>query len=60
MSKSRITVAGIGPGCASEVTSEVLEAVRNADVIIGYKYYFQFIDQDLSPGVECIDTGMKK
>ncbi len=53
-------MAGIGPGCAPEVTPEVLEAVRNADVIIGYKYYFQFIDQYLSPGAECIDTGMKK
>ncbi len=53
-------MAGIGPGCASEVTPEVLEAVRNADVIIGYKYYFQFVDKYLSPGAECIDTGMKK
>jgi precorrin-3B C17-methyltransferase len=42
------------------VTPEVLEAVRNADVIIGYKYYFQFVDKYLSPGAECIDTGMKK
>ncbi|MBR3029737.1 MAG: precorrin-3B C(17)-methyltransferase [Bacteroidales bacterium] len=60
MSKPRIIVAGIGPGSASEVTPAVLEAVRQSDVIIGYKYYFQFIEPYLRPGTPCIDTGMKK
>ncbi len=60
MSKPRIIVAGIGPGSASEVTPAVLEAVRQSDVIIGYKYYFQFIEPYLKPGTPCIDTGMKK
>ena len=60
MSKPRIIVAGIGPGSASELTPAVLEAVRQSDVIIGYKYYFQFIEPYLRPGTPCIDTGMKK
>ncbi len=38
----------------------MLEAVRQADVIVGYKYYFQFIEADVKKGCECIDTGMKK
>jgi precorrin-3B C17-methyltransferase len=38
----------------------VLDAVREADVIVGYQYYFQFIQQFVRPGCECIDTGMKK
>ena len=38
----------------------MLEAVRQSDVIIGYKYYFQFIEPYLKPGTPCIDTGMKK
>lgn len=38
----------------------MLEAVRQADVIVGYKYYFQFIQPYVSDGCECIDTGMKK
>ena len=60
MSKAKIIVAGIGPGSAGDVTPAVLEAVREADVIIGYKYYFQFIEPFLEPGTECIDTGMLK
>ncbi len=60
MSKSKIIVAGIGPGSAAEVTPAVLEAVRQSDVVIGYKYYFQFIEPYLRPGMPCIDTGMKK
>ena len=60
MSKPKIFVAGIGPGSAAEVTPAVLEAVRQSDVIIGYKYYFQFIEPYLRPGTPCIDPGMKK
>ena len=60
MSKPRIIVAGIGPGSADDMTPAVLEAVRQSDVIIGYKYYFQFIAPYVSPGAECVDTGMKK
>ena len=60
MHTPRIIVAGIGPGSASDITPAVLEAVRSSDVIVGYKYYFQFIESYLSPGAECIDTGMKR
>ena len=60
MSNSRIIVAGIGPGSADDITPAVLNAVRQSDVIIGYKYYFQFIEPFVQPGTECVDTGMKK
>ena len=39
MSQPTIIVAGIGPGSAGDITPAVLEAVRQSDVIIGYKYY---------------------
>lgn len=58
--KKRIIVAGIGPGSAGDVTPAVLEAVRQADVIIGYKYYFQFIEPYVQARTECVDTGMLK
>ena len=58
--KKRIIVAGIGPGSAGDVTPAVLEAFRQADVIIGYKYYFQFIEPYVQAGTECVDTGMLK
>ena len=56
----KIIVAGIGPGSKEDITPAVLEAVREADVIVGYKYYFQFIEPYLREDCECVDTGMKK
>jgi precorrin-3B C17-methyltransferase len=56
----KIIIAGIGPGSKEDITPAVLNAVREADTIVGYKYYFQFIEPYVKPGCECIDTGMKK
>lgn len=56
----KIIVAGIGPGDKEDITPAVVEAVRQADAIVGYKYYFQFIEPFMKEGCECVDTGMKK
>ena len=56
----KIIIAGIGPGSKEDITPAVLEAVQQADAIVGYKYYFQFIESYINPGCSCIDTGMKK
>ena len=56
----KIIIAGIGPGSQEDITPAVLEAVRKADVVVGYKYYFQFIEAEVKEGCECIDTGMKR
>jgi len=56
----KIIIAGIGPGSKEDITPAVLEAVREANAIVGYKYYFQFIKLYVKPGCECIDTGMKR
>ena len=56
----KIIIAGIGPGSKEDITPAVLEAVREADAIVGYKYYFQFIEPYVQEGCECIDTGMKR
>jgi precorrin-3B C17-methyltransferase len=42
------------------MTPAALEAMRQCQVIVGYKYYFQFVSELLPPGTECIDTGMKR
>ena len=60
MSKAKIIVAGIGPGSEQDITPAVLNAIRQADVIVGYKYYFQFIVPHVSPNAICVDTGMKR
>ncbi len=56
----KIIIAGIGPGSRQDITPAVLNAIRTADAIVGYKHYFQFIESEVKPGCECIDTGMKK
>ena len=56
----KIYVAGIGPGCEADVTPAVAQALRESDVIVGYKYYFRFVEQYLNPATECVDTGMKR
>ena len=60
MGKSKIIVVGIGPGSPEDMTPAVLESIRESDVVVGYKYYFQFIKPYLNPGARCVDTGMKK
>ncbi len=56
----KIIVAGIGPGSPEDMTPAVIDAVRDADAIVGYKYYFQFVEPYLPERCTCIDTGMKK
>ena len=58
--KGKITIAGIGPGSKDDITPAVIEAIGHANVVVGYKYYFQFIEPYIKPGCECIDTGMKR
>ena len=60
MGKAKIFVAGIGSGSPADITPAVMEAIRQSDAVIGYQYYFQFINAYLRPGTRCIDTGMKK
>jgi len=57
---SKIIVAGLGPGNPQEITPAVAQAAREADCVVGYKYYFQFVKPYLREDCPCIDTGMKK
>lgn len=56
----KIVIAGLGPGSPEDMTPAVIEAVKEADFVVGYKYYFQFIRPYLKPQCECVDTGMKQ
>ncbi len=60
MNKSRIIVIGIGPGSPADITQAAITAIQSAQVVVGYQYYFQFIEAYLSPDTICIDSGMKK
>ena len=60
MKHPKIIVAGIGPGNESDMTPAVISALQESDVVVGYKYYFQFVIPYLHPSTACIDTGMKR
>lgn len=56
----KIIIAGIGPGSPEDITPSVLQALSEADVVVGYKYYFRFVESYLREGCRCVDTGMKR
>lgn len=57
---SKISIVGIGPGDDNSITPEASAALQQSDVVVGYKYYFQFIKHLVKEGTELIDTGMKQ
>ncbi|MDC1105539.1 precorrin-3B C(17)-methyltransferase [Prolixibacteraceae bacterium] len=58
--RGKITVVGLGPGDTSLMTAQAIEAIKGAEVIVGYKYYFKFVTELAGEEVICVDTGMKK
>lgn len=60
MENCRIIVAGLGPGDVMDMTPAVRHALEISDAVVGYKYYFRFVEPCLKPGAKCIDTGMKR
>lgn len=60
MKQPKIIVAGIGPGSEQDITPAVKAALQEADVVVGYKYYFQFVAPYLNSSTQCVDTGMKR
>jgi len=55
----KIYCIGIGPGDKKYLTPEASEAIKKADVLVGYKYYINHVAH-LTTGKICISTGMKK
>ncbi len=56
----QITIAGIGPGDQQYILPIVKERISNTEVIIGYSYYFQFVDQYIPPNAERIEMPLGK
>lgn len=55
----RIAVAGMGPGMESMMTQQALQALDDADVIVGYTVYLDLLG-DRFEGKEFISTPMKQ
>ncbi|WP_301710652.1 precorrin-3B C(17)-methyltransferase [uncultured Duncaniella sp.] len=58
--KPKITVIGIGPGNAADMTAAAIDALRQAEIVVGYKYYIPFIAPLLRLDATIIQNGMKQ
>lgn len=56
-SQGKLTVVGIGPGSLDLLTLRAKKAIRESQVIAGYKTYIKLLG-NLSKGKELISTGM--
>ena len=54
-----IYVIGIGPGCESLMTLEAINAMKDAEVIVGYKTYIELV-KDFIVDKEVVQNGMRK
>lgn len=55
---AKLYVVGIGPGGLEHITMKAMNAIKNCDVIVGYKFYIELIEE-LTQGKRIISTGMK-
>ncbi|WP_051906870.1 precorrin-3B C(17)-methyltransferase [Methylomarinum vadi] len=57
MNKGKILLVGFGPGAPKHMSQRALDAIAEADVVIGYSTYIKLV-QDLLDGKEVIRKGM--
>ncbi len=57
MSKGKILLVGFGPGAEEHMTLRALEAIKEADVVIGYTTYIKLV-KHLLEGKEVVRKGM--
>ena len=57
--QSKIVVVGCGPGSREDLTPAAEKAIREADVIVGYKYYMPFIEDLADSNAEIYESGMR-
>ena len=55
--KGKLFVVGFGPGDFKHITTRAVEALRESDLIIGYKTYVDLI-QDILTEQTVVSTGM--
>lgn len=56
----KITIAGIGPGSKEDMTSGVLDALRQADAVVGYKVYIDMVEEYLRCDCQRVTSGMRQ
>lgn len=57
--RGKVMLVGFGPGAKEHMTFRAVEAIREADVVVGYTTYIELV-KDLLDGKEVIETGMRE
>src|SRR4051812_13612502 len=55
--KGTLSIVGIGPGAAEHTTPAALQAIEEAELVVGYTTYIRLV-RDLIAGKEVVKTGM--
>lgn len=55
----KLTVVGLGPGAGADLTGRAYEAIRDAELVVGYTAYIALI-RDAFPDKEMTSTGMRR
>ncbi|WP_415714292.1 precorrin-3B C(17)-methyltransferase [Maridesulfovibrio sp.] len=58
MKKCCLKVIGLGPGDVKLLAPQALQAIKDADAVVGYTGYVKLIPQELLEGREVLSTGM--
>lgn len=56
----KISVVGIGPGNKEYILPIAQRVIAEADVLIGYSYYFQFVEHLINPQAECLGKDLSE
>lgn len=51
-------MVGLGPGNQADMTAAAIQAIGDADAIVGYKPYMRYVEPHMKPGATMTDTGM--
>ncbi len=54
----KLTVVGLGPGAGPDLTGRALDAIREAELVVGYTTYIALI-RDAFPDKRMLSTGMR-
>lgn len=57
--KNKIYIVGIGPGREDMMTGEALQALEQADIIIGYTVYIKLLEESFAGKKEMLSTPMR-
>ena len=55
--KGRVSVVGIGPGAPGYLTDRAFKAIKESEIVIGYRLYIQQVEH-LTAGKEIISSSM--